>query len=288
MQNSSPKKRMCIVGTAPSYKQTPWNDPTLEIWSLNDAYMLGIPRADRWFELHPLDKMWFRPRTQKTVNAKDIPDGHYVRPEGHLEWLKKQAQTIPVFLQKEPPADWPAHARRLPIEQIQSAFGEDYWASGPSYMLALAMLEGYREVWVTGIHLSTEAEYREQRPQWEHLLGRFLGPKVTHVKKEGWRVYEGDITLVLPESCPILRHGWKYAYETKPQPKPNPYRDELALVRRQKQDLIKALLHMADGPSKTAAMERLQRLEIIELDCQQMLSKANASGTLTAILKVAA
>jgi hypothetical protein len=283
----APRKRCCIVGTAPSWKQTPFGDPTLAIWSLNDAYMLGIPRADRWFELHPLDKMWFRPKTQRTVRADEIPSGHYVRPEGHLEWLKKQAETIPVFLQDAPPADWPANAHRLPIEQIHAAFGDDYWASGPSYMLALAILEGYTEVWVTGIHLSTEAEYREQRPQWEFMLGRLLGPNVKKSVKNGFRYFDGHVRIVLPESCPILAHGWKYAYESKPQPTPNPYRDELAQVRQHKQQLVKALITMPDGPQKEASVKRLQRIEIIELDCQQMLAKANQSGTLTATLQVA-
>src|SRR5690349_21053380 len=102
-------KRVCIVGTAPSWKETPWHDPSLEIWGLNDGYMLGYPRANRWYELHPFDKMWFRPKTQKAIKASDIPVGFYVRPEGHDEWLKKQAETIPVFLQKEPPAGWPAN-----------------------------------------------------------------------------------------------------------------------------------------------------------------------------------
>lgn len=282
-------KRVCITGTAPNYKQTPWTDPTLEIWSINDAYNLGFPRADRWFELHPFDKMTFRPKTQKFVHPKEIPAGHYIRPEGHVEWLKKQAETIPVYLQNTPPADWPANARRFPIEQVQQAFGEDYWASGPSYMLALAVLDGYTEIWITGINLATEAEYREQRPNWEFLLGRLLGPNVTQSKKNGFRVYDGHIRIVLPDDCPILKHGWKYAYEPKPTPTPNPYREELRQARTDKAALVTALVNWPVGKDKAQALERLRRLEIVELDCQQMLAKANASsGTLVAHLQIAA
>ena len=269
------QKRVCIVGTAQSYKQTPWTDPTLEIWSLNDAYMLGLPRASRWFELHPFDKMTFRPKAQKAIRAEDIPEGYYVRPEGHIEWLKKQAETIPVYLQAAPPADWPVNARRMPIEQIHAEFGDDYWASGPSYMLALAIMEGYTEIWITGIHLATEPEYRKQRPQWENLIGRLLGRKVTRTVKDGWRIYDGDVRIVLPENCPILKHGWKYAYEHEPVAPANPYRTELKQVRVAKQELVASLVRMADGPQKIEALERLARLEIVELDCQQMLQKSH-------------
>lgn len=281
-------KRCCIVGTAPSWKETPWNDPSLECWGLNDGYMLGMPRADRWFDLHPIDHMWFRPKSMDVVDAKDVPPGSYIRPEGHLEWLKKQAETIPVYLRDAPPQDWPANARRMPIERIEAEFGSDYWASGPSYMLALAILEGYTEIWITGIHLSTQAEYIEQRPNWEHLLGRVLGKSYTVERKHGFRFYKGDVTIVLPESCPILKHGWKYAYEQKPQPAPNPYRDELAEIRKQKQELINALvLWPADKP-KDRALERLRRLEIAEMDCQQQLAKASmSSGVIKAELQLA-
>jgi hypothetical protein len=204
---SQTPKRVCITGTAPSWKMTPWHDRSWEIWSLNDAWMLGPKRWDRWYELHPIDKMWFRPRDQRVINQAAIPKGAYIRPEGHLEWLKEQAKTIPVFLQAAPPADWPANAHRFPIEAVHQAFGDDYWASGPSYMLAQAWLEGYTEIMITGIHLATEAEYREQRPQFEALIGRLLGPKVALEKRDGFRIYTGAITLWLPESAPILSHG---------------------------------------------------------------------------------
>ncbi len=68
------KKRCAIVGTAESWKDTPWDDPSLEIWSLNDAYSLnGFQRADRWFELHPTDKFYFRPKQQRAVYAELVP-----------------------------------------------------------------------------------------------------------------------------------------------------------------------------------------------------------------------
>lgn len=282
--NSPRKKRVCIVGTAQSWRSTPWSDPTIEIWSLNDAYALGFPRADRWFEIHPIDKMVFRPQSQKAIDLRTIPPGHYLRPAGHLEWLKAQAATIPVYLQDTPPDGWPVNAQRFPVEHVFKAFGDSYWACGPSYMLALAILEGYTEIWITGIHLATQHEYREQRPQWEHLLGRLLGPTVTESTKDGFRYYDGHVRIVLPEACPILQHGWKYAYEPKPLPPANPYADELRATREEKQALVAALIAWPVGKDKSRQLERLRRLEIIEIDIQQQMAKRHLGGTLTAKL----
>jgi hypothetical protein len=279
-------KRAIIVGTAPSWKKAPWHDLDCTIVGLNDAYALNLPRIDEWYELHPFDAMWFKPSAQKVVHAKDIPKGAYIRPEGHLQWLRQQATAIPVWLQKEPPADWPVNAARLPIEQIEAEFGQ-YWASGPAYEIAHLYLRGYRSFEIYGIHLSTEAEYRDQRPQLEMLLGRLLGTKVTESRDEarGLRIYQGaEVRIVLPVESPILQHGWKYAYERKPTAPHNPYADELARTQKQKNALVKALVHCPVGQDKSPMLAELEDLEVIELDCQQMIQRSHGCGTLTAVL----
>jgi hypothetical protein len=262
--NVEPTKKAVLVGTAGSWKEAPFDDPSAYIVSLNDAYMLKLPRVDEWSELHPIDKM---------VDARAIPPGHYVRPEGHIEWLRKQAETIPVWLQSEPPAGWPVNAKRFPIEEIEAKYGQ-YWASGPAYMLAHLYERGFRHIEIYGIHLATEHEYREQRPQFENLLGSFLGPHRTERREGEKRIYEGNgFTLVLPVSSPIMQHGWKYAYQPKPQPKPTPYRDELARTRSEKDQMVRALVHWPAGKDKSEALEQLRWLEVIEADCIQQLQK---------------
>ena len=160
-----PIRRAAIVGTAPSWMQTPWSDPGLYIAGLNDGYMCrdaygrGPQRASEWWELHPLDQMYFRAANSTIVMADQIPPGHYVRPAGHLEWLKAQAKTIPVWLQADPPPGWPPLARRLNVEDLEAQYGT-YWASGPAYMLLSLLSRGCEELHVYGIHLSTEHEYR--------------------------------------------------------------------------------------------------------------------------------
>ena len=243
------QKRAIIVGTAQTWRKAPFTDPDCTIVGLNDGYALNLPRADEWYELHPLDQMWFKPADKKVVYQHELPPGAFVRPEGHLEWLKTQAAQIPVWLQKEPPSDWPPNAARLPIEQIEATFGQ-YWASGPVYEIAHLYLRGYRSFEIYGIHLSTEHEYREQRPNFEFFLGRLLGPTVVESRDavKGLRIYQGaEVRVVLPVESPILQHGWKYAYEAKPTRPSNPYADELQRTRTQKRTLEKALIRQPDG-----------------------------------------
>jgi hypothetical protein len=264
MSEQKPVKRVAIVGTAESWRSAPFTDPSIEIWSLNDAYCLGLPRVDRWFELHPIDKMVFRKPSQKQIRKEDVPEGWFIRPAGHIEWLKKLAQTNPVYLQAEPDASWPVNAKRFPIETVESKFGT-YWASGPSYMVALAILEGFTEIHVYGIHLATEQEYREQRPNFEMLLGiaRGLG-----------------ITVVMADRSPVLKHPWRYAYEDKPQAAESPFAAEWKAVQQEKKQLTKALIAWPAGKDKSRALARLQRLEIIELDIRQQAMKRATGGTL--------
>ena len=265
-------KRCAIVGTAPSWTRTPWDDPSLEIWSLNDAYLCrdgagqGPRRADRWFELHPLDKFVYRKRDQKIIFSNQIPPGHYVRPDGHIDWLKSQSKTIPVYLQNEPPADWPANARRFPLEAIETEFGV-YWASGPSYMVALAIVEGYSEIHVYGIHLATEEEYVHQRPNFEFWLGIARGR---------------GIKVVMADESPVLKHGWKYGYEPKPHKSEHPAMATYQQAHQDRAQLLKQLAVWPRWKSKASKLDKLKRLEALEMDCQLLIQQSRASSTVVA------
>ena len=206
-----PLKRCAIIGTAQSWNQCPWQDTTLEVWCLNDAYLIGVPRADRWFDLHPFHQMVFRDATNRVVPAEGVPIGGYLRPHGHLDWLK--SRQFPVYLQEHRP-DWPNY-KPFPMQDLLKFFqpywpyrltrqgvqlGKDYETSSPALMVMLAIMEGYREIHVYGIHLATQWEYVEQRPNFEWLLGLAAGM---------------GIKIVLPESTPICKGRFRYAYEQK-------------------------------------------------------------------------
>jgi hypothetical protein len=259
-----PRTRVAIVGTAPSWRDCPWTDPGLFIIGLNDAYTLNFPRVDAWFDLHPFDRLYFRKREARVVYAEDIPHGAYVRPEGHIETLKQMARSIPVFLQADPPAGWPAHAQRFPIEAMTAQFG-DYWASGPAYEIAWAIEQGAEEIQIWGIHLSTEHEYREQRANFEHLLGIARGK---------------GIKVVMADASPVMKHPWRYAYE--PHPEPHPAAVRLQRIAQAKKQLVSELAQWPRWKSKTAALDRLRRVQAQEADCQRTLGHAQTGSTIVA------
>jgi len=273
-------QRACIVGTAQSWSMTPWNDPAMFVTSLNDAYRLqGFVRADAWYDLHPLDK-FFHPPQGQTVYAHQVPAGHYCRPVEHKDWMAKQA--IPVWLHPEhatqdpASAAWPS-ARAFPKAEIEAHFGR-YFTSSPAWMLAHLILQGYSEVHIYGIHLATEQEYRDQRPQMEFLAGRFLGRgKQTMRVKDGLRYYEtADATLVFPEASPVLQADWQYALEPKPH---NSHRELLKWehhkysVKRER--AIAALKTAPFWVRRTPLQAELWRHEAALADVQDQLQRCD-------------
>jgi hypothetical protein len=186
-----------IVGTAPTWKLAPWKDPKAVIAGLNDAYLLGMPRYDVWYDLHPFDKFFYRPLAgPKKVQGYQVPAGTFVRPEGHLQWLAKQ--TCPVFLQQADPRV--PHGQALPRPTIEAHFGH-WFDSSPAWMLAHALLLGFKHVVIVGIHLASEAEYIKQKPNMCYLVGVARG---------------SGVRVDVPAESPLLQSSHTYAFEDDP------------------------------------------------------------------------
>lgn len=264
-------ERVAIVGTAPSWRKTPWNDLGLQIASLNDAYrMKGFVRADAWYDIHPMDRFWTPPQ-DRAVHAHEVPHGAYVRPEKHVEWLS-QLQ-IPLYLQSTPPEGW-RHARRFPKEEIESHFG-CYFKSTPAWMLAHAILQGAREIHIYGIHLSTEHEYIEQRPNFEFLIGSVLGSgKRRDVVKNGLRYYESpEALIVLPEDTPVMKADYQYAFDPKPGAHLAPLQWELHKVGVKSQRVTKQLLDRKPWTRTKPLKDELLRLGALRTDLTQQMQR---------------
>ena len=199
-------KRLAIVGTAETWRDAPYDDPTWKIASLNDAYRLGIKKADYWYDFHRPEEWLLVPDGQTVVKAWEMPAGKfYPRPHDHPNVLA--SMLIPVYVAEARP-EWPTSIT-FPRDAIEQAFGR-YMASSPAWMLAHAMLPeadgglGYvagDEIGIYGIHLATEREYIEQRPNMEWLIG------VAETR---------GITISLPDECPLKKSRWTYAFEHRP------------------------------------------------------------------------
>ena len=77
----------------------------------------------------------------------------------------------------------------------------DYFYSTISYMLALAIAEGFEEIGLWGIDLAHDSEYEYQKPSAEYFLGIARG--------QGIKIY-------LPEQSALLKGMYRYGYEDMP------------------------------------------------------------------------
>jgi hypothetical protein len=267
-------ERVAIVGTAPSWRKTPWNDPGIRILGLNDAYRLGWPRADEWYDIHPMSKYHFT--AGKQLYAHQVPVGHYVRPEGHIEWM--QNLSIPLWLHEAPPEGW-LHAKQFPKAEIEAYFGR-YMTSSPAWMLAHVIMRGAKEIHIYGIHLATEHEYIEQRPNFEYLIGRALGAgKIKMYLNDGLRTYETeDARVVIPEDSPILQSNFQYAYQTRPNAALEPVKWELHKLSIKHARAIEQLKTRKWYQSSSAAQDQLWYLEAALTDTRHELQRLQLAG----------
>jgi hypothetical protein len=266
--------RVAIVGTAPSWRKTPWTDPGLRILGLNDAYRLGWPRADGWYDIHPISKFFYA--KGQPIYAHQVPAGHYVRPDDHVAWMEKLS--IPLWLHDPPPVGW-HHAQQFPKAAIEAEFGR-YMTSSPAWMLAHVIQQGAKEIHIYGIHLATEHEYIEQRPNFEFLIGRVLGPgKIRQHLHDGLRTYETeDARVVLPEDSPILQSNFQYAYQTRPATRLEPVKWELHKLSIKHARAVEQLKTRKWYQSSSAAQDQLWYLEAAIADTRQTLQRLQMAG----------
>ena len=176
------RTKVAIVGFTDHKKLAPFKDKDFEIWGLNALFSHGqeVPRADRWFDLHPVD----------------------VISQDRWEWYA--GQKIPVYLQQLVEAvpsavEFPAERLR---QLFRSFFTEEfdrrtYYTSSIAWMIAFAILEGFKEIHVYGVDMSQDEEYFGQRNGVEFWMGVCAGK---------------GITLYVPQASDLLGATHEYGY----------------------------------------------------------------------------
>ena len=144
-------KKVAIVGFTPSRSEAPYPNPDYEIWALNDLFE-AIPRCDRLFQIH----------------SRASLDTYTTRGEkaSYIERLRDIK--VPIYM-VEKHEDIP-NSVAYPIDKMVAEFGP-YFTNTISYMLALAIWEGFREIHVYGVDMAVGSEYAHQRPSCEYFLG---------------------------------------------------------------------------------------------------------------------
>jgi len=173
--------KVLILGTASTKDQAPLGDESFDAWAVSPYVSYpGVvsDHVDVLFEMHP-KRYWGLPEiTERLVSF----DGPVVMQE-HFEEIPNSVA--------------------YPLADVESVFkvpamGEDLYVTNTiSYMVALAVLLGYEEYHLYGVHMSHNTEYGYQKPNCEYYLGYLaaLGK-----------------TVVIPEGGELLRTPYLYGY----------------------------------------------------------------------------
>jgi hypothetical protein len=176
-------KKLAIVGTAPSsIHLAPYNNPDYEIWGLNGVYLMidhaNTTNITRWFEIHSLD-------SHKSAYQDD----------SFFKEIKCSLVMQEVF------PDYPTSVK-YPKDEILRKFPRKYFTNTVSWMIALAIYEGYTDISVYGVDMATNSEYANQRPSCEYFLGYAEG---------------AGIKLHIPDESDLLKTPFLYGFECEKQ-----------------------------------------------------------------------
>ena len=188
------RKKVAICGFATNTLHlVPWNDPTFELWGMNQGAMNFQRKADRWFEMHLPEY------------TPDIRDPEY------LKFLQNAG--VPIYM-IEAYEDYPTSVR-YPIEAAINYLGRDYFMSSVAFMATLAAMEGFQEIHLYGINLAIGDEYFYEKPNAEWVIGVLQGR---------------GIKVVVPIASSLLKQEYRYGYQ--PQRSANTMTKALLINRR--------------------------------------------------------
>jgi hypothetical protein len=207
------KDKVIILGYCPyTLADVPWDNPDFEFWGMNDLYT-QIPKADRWFEMH------VRELVEKTP-----------RSANHLQWLRDAK--LPVYMHQH--YDDIPFSVEYPLEEIMESYQYgNYLNNSCSYMTALAIHMGYKEIRIYGIDMASDSlldrEYGYQRPSCEYWLGIAAGK---------------GIKIMIPPKADMLKLRFQYGYveddeaKVKMQARTQDFQGRMAQMEAEKRNLV--------------------------------------------------
>ena len=177
-------KTLALVGFAPSTrKQAPWDDESITIAGLNEEYKFP------WFKRKSGNLIWFQIHDRAVFSR---PNNH--NDPHHWEWLQEKHE-FPIYMQQEW-KDIPSSVN-FPVEDIYKEFG-NYFTSTMPFIMAWAVLNGYKRLELYGLDMASGTEYLYQRPNMHYFIG-FLRGK--------------GIDIYIPPNSKLMKGYAKYAYE---------------------------------------------------------------------------
>lgn len=174
------RKKVALVGfAASSLHLVPWTDPTVELWGLNQSYIHFERKPDRWFEIH-------RPEARPDVAVPDYLDD--LKAIGCPLYMIDRDPTYPTSV------TYPLNDVRAVVPSLY----HKYFTSGVSYMVALAIVEGFEQIALYGIDCATGTEYAGQKACLEAWCSLAMGR---------------GIEVIIPPQSALFKTPFLYGYE---------------------------------------------------------------------------
>jgi hypothetical protein len=241
------RDKVAIVGCAESKSMAPFNMPdTWEFWGVNNLHVT-MPKQPwtRWFEMHSITY------DNITYKRRGLTDFRGMLVQAYLESLN--ALNIPVYMQR--PWNVIPHAVPYPLDAILKEFPRKYFTNTISWMIALAILEGFKEIGIWGVDMAVSSplraqnEYSHQRPSCEYFIG----------------IAEGrGIKVHLPDECDLLKSRFLYAIN---EPEENAFNKKLANMQKS----LQQRLNEADAKERMSNKQKEQYIGAIS--CLQEVGK---------------
>lgn len=199
------KNKCIIVGCAGSKNIVPWDDPDAEYWGVNNLYGVQLKGShyDRWFEIH---NIWYDNNLKCLLRR----GGKDFRGQLIADYLKGLADLkIPVYMQKFWMEAVP-NSVPYPLADVIKFFSDKglshdmtrYLTNTISIEIALAIVEGFKEIQVWGVDMAVGTEYEHQRPSCEFWLGIAQGM---------------GIKIYIPDEADLLKTRFIYGFEENKQ-----------------------------------------------------------------------
>lgn len=188
-------KKVVIIGYAYSKNEVVWDQENTEYWIMNDS-MDQFPKFDRCFDIHLDRYILDRPNKPNFFET--------------LKQLKK-----PIYMQRV----WEEipYSIKYPLDEIIDKFYIE--AMGDvllmtctvTYMIALAIYEGFDEISLLGIDEAVDGEYKDEMPGVLYWIGlaRGVGIKVN-----------------ISSHSPLLKGYFMYGYQEEKNCKINEYMEK--------------------------------------------------------------
>lgn len=210
------KKKLCILGTASSMKEAPYEDDSFEMWGVSG--LLGsadCKRLDRVYELHP----WWELRSMLPL------------------LMQLEESEIPVYMQDT--FDEVPKSEKFPHDEIKGTFHLDvmgtplYVTNSITWMILHGLYEGYKDFALFGVHMAHDMEYAYQRASCSWALG------IIH----GYMLQGLPYSLHIAPGSELLRAEYEYAFDqpTRLMMQIEQRRKRLAMGIAQTEDQMKKL-----------------------------------------------